>query len=347
MGEFDLIERYFKRPERAAARSALVALGIGDDCALLQPRPNTQLAISSDMLVEGRHFFADVDPAALGHKALAVNLSDLAACGAKPIAFTLALALPEVNEPWLAAFSQGLFALADAHGCELVGGDTTRGPLNICITIFGEVPVINGQSQALLRSGAKVGDDIYVSGSLGEARLALEVMRGNLSVDDDHFAAIRQRLERPTPRVALGLALRGIATSAIDISDGLLGDLGHLLKRSQVGACLEIKIFNTMQLIANYSHNTRARAEIGHKNAQNQDLSLHNTLTGYIVAGGDDYELAFTAPPAERAQVHAAAQKAQTSVSRIGSIEPEPGLRLLDLNGAEVQNQWASFDHFG
>ena len=347
MGEFDLIERYFKRPERAAARSTLVALGIGDDCALLQPRPNTQLAISSDMLVEGRHFFADVDPAALGHKALAVNLSDLAACGAKPIAFTLALALPEVNEPWLAAFSQGLFALADAHGCELVGGDTTRGPLNICITIFGEVPVINGQSQALLRSGAKVGDDIYVSGSLGEARLALEVMRGNLSVDDDHFAAIRQRLERPTPRVALGLALRGIATSAIDISDGLLGDLGHLLKRSEVGASLGIETFDTMQLIANYCDNTGARGKLSLKNAQNQDLSLLNTLIGYIVAGGDDYELAFTAPPAERAQVHAAAQKAQTSVSRIGSIEPEPGLRLLDLNGAEVQNQWASFDHFG
>ena len=347
MGEFDLIERYFKRPERAAARSALVALGIGDDCALLQPRPNTQLAVSSDMLVEGRHFFADVDPAALGHKALAVNLSDLAACGAKPIAFTLALALPEVNEPWLAAFSQGLFALADAHGCELVGGDTTRGPLNICITIFGEVPVINGQSQALLRSGAKVGDDIYVSGSLGEARLALEVMRGNLSVDDDHFAAIRQRLERPTPRVALGLALRGIATSAIDISDGLLGDLGHLLKRSQVGACLEIETFNTMQLIANYFDNTRARGKLSLKNAQNQDLSVHNTLIGYIMAGGDDYELAFTAPPAARAQVQAAAQAAQTLVTCIGSVEPEPGLRLLDSSGAQVQNQWPSFDHFG
>ncbi len=346
MGEFDLIERYFKRPERAAARSAPVALGIGDDCALLQPRPNTQLAISSDMLVEGRHFFADVDPAALGHKALAVNLSDLAACGAKPIAFTLALALPEVNEPWLAAFSQGLFALADAHGCELVGGDTTRGPLNICITIFGEVPVINGQSQALLRSGAQVGDDVYVSGNLGEARLALEVMRGNLSMPDDHFATIRQRLERPTPRVALGLALRGIATSAIDVSDGLLGDLGHILKRSNVGASLEMEAFDTMQLVAKYAIDTKAGGQINHKTAQNHDLSLQNTLIGYILAGGDDYELAFTAPPAARAQVQAAAREAQTLVTRTGQIESEAGLRLVDQSGNAVQNHWKSFDHF-
>ncbi len=346
MGEFDLIERYFKRPERAAARSALVALGVGDDCALLQPRHNTQLAISSDMLVEGRHFFADVDPAALGHKALAVNLSDLAACGAKPIAFTLALALPEVHEPWLAAFSQGLFALADAQGCELVGGDTTRGPLNICITIFGEVPVINGQSQALLRSGAQVGDDVYVSGSLGEARLALEVMRGNLSVDDDHFAAIRQRLERPTPRVALGLALRGIATSAIDVSDGLLGDLGHILKRSNVGASLEMEAFDTMQLVAKYAIDTRARGQIDHKIAQIQDSDLKNTLIGYILTGGDDYELAFTAPPAARAQVQAAAHEAQTLVTRTGQIESEAGLRLVDQSGNTVQNLWESFDHF-
>ena len=350
MGEFDLIERYFKRTERAAARADLVKLGIGDDCALLQPRPDMQLAVSTDMLVEGRHFFANVDPAALGHKALAVNLSDLAACGAKPIAFTLALALPEVNEPWLAAFSQGLFALADAHGCELVGGDTTRGPLNICITIFGEVPVINGQSQALLRSGAKVGDDIYVSGSLGEARLALEVMRGNLSINDDagddHFATIRQRLERPTPRVALGLALRGIATSAIDVSDGLLGDLGHILKNSDVGASLEMGTLNTMQLIAKYAIDIRARGQIDHRTTQNQDLSLKNTLIGYILAGGDDYELAFTAPPAARVQVQAAGRVAQTSVTRIGLIESATGLRQLDKSGNTVQHQWKSFDHF-
>jgi thiamine-monophosphate kinase len=350
MGEFDLIERYFKRAERAAARSALVALGIGDDCALLQPRPyphpETQLAVSTDMLVEGHHFFADVDPAALGHKALAVNLSDLAACGAKPIAFTLALALPEVNEPWLAAFSQGLFALADAHDCELIGGDTTRGPLNICITIFGEVPVINGQSQALLRSGANVGDDIYVSGQLGEASLALEVLRGNVSVSDDDFATIRQRLERPTPRVALGIALRGIATSAIDISDGLLGDLGHILQRSKVGASLQMDAFNTMLLVANNAYNAWARSRKNLETTEYLDWSVQHTPFGYILGGGDDYELAFTAPPAAREAVQAAAHEAQTPVTRIGQIESGAGFRLVDQSGNAVQNQQKSFDHF-
>ena len=197
MGEFDLIARYFTRPVRKAA------LGVGDDCALIAPAPGMQLAISSDMLVEGRHFFADVDPEALGHKALAVNLSDLAACGAKPLAFTLALSLPRVNEAWLAGFSRGLLALADAHGCELVGGDTTQGPLNICITVFGEVPT----GQALLRSGARPGDDIYVSGTLGDARLALEALLGHIALPAEVLARARQRLERPTPRVALGLSL--------------------------------------------------------------------------------------------------------------------------------------------
>ena len=186
MGEFDLIARYFTRPVRHAA------LGVGDDCALLAPRPGMQLAISSDMLVEGRHFFADVDPEALGHKALAVNLSDLAACGARPLAFTLALALPRVDEAWLAGFSKGLLALADAHGCELVGGDTTQGPLNICITVFGEVPA----GQALLRSGARAGDVIYVSGTLGDARLALEALLGHIHLPGELLAQARQRLER-------------------------------------------------------------------------------------------------------------------------------------------------------
>ncbi|MGH6637253.1 MAG: thiamine-phosphate kinase, partial [Polaromonas sp.] len=176
MGEFDLIARYFTRP------TARAALGVGDDCALLQPAPGTQLAVSSDMLVEGRHFLPDVDPFTLGHKALAVNLSDLAACGATPLAFTLALALPRADAAWLEPFARGLLALADAHGCELVGGDTTQGPLNICITVFGEVPVVNSKSQALLRSGAKAGDDVYVSGTLGDARLALEAMRGTVAL---------------------------------------------------------------------------------------------------------------------------------------------------------------------
>jgi len=232
MTEFDLIARYFTRKPRQAA------LGVGDDCALLNPAPGMQLAISSDMLVEGHHFLHNVSPCSLGHKALAVNLSDLAACGARPVAFTLALALPRIDEAWLEEFSCGLWALADAHGCELIGGDTTQGPLNICITVFGEVPC----GQALLRSGARVGDDIYVSGTLGDARLALDSLQGHIELPPDILAKARLRLEQPTPRVALGTALRGIATSAIDISDGLTGDLGHILQASAVGALVNTDI---------------------------------------------------------------------------------------------------------
>ena len=323
MGEFDLIARYFTRPVRHAA------LGVGDDCALLAPRPGMQLAISSDMLVEGRHFFADVDPEALGHKALAVNLSDLAACGAKPLAFTLALALPRVDEAWLAGFSKGLLALADAHGCELVGGDTTQGPLNICITVFGEVPA----GQALLRSGARAGDDIYVSGTLGDARLALEALLGHIHLPDELLAQARQRLERPTPRVALGLALRGIASSAMDVSDGLLGDFGHILKASGVGAC--IRTDETIKLIAAGAFPSSATGQFDQK-------LLHQCT----LAGGDDYELLFTAPPQHRAAVAAAAAQSQTAVTCIGQVEAAPGLRLVDAQGMPVENRFASFDHF-
>jgi len=331
MGEFDLIERYFKRPVRQAA------LGVGDDCALLQPRPGTQLAISSDMLVEGRHFLSTVDPYKLGHKALAVNLSDLAACGAQPLAFTLALALPRADEAWLAPFSQGLLALADAHGCELIGGDTTQGPLNICITVFGEVPVVNGRSQALLRSGAQPGDDLYVSGSVGDARLALEVFRGTVSVPAPLFDAARLRMEQPTPRVALGLALRGLATSAIDISDGLLGDLGHILKQSGVGATVDTEV--AINLIAAYAYSTGACGSFDPKITQEQWLD-------WALAGGDDYELLFTAPPSARAQVAAAALACQTRVTHIGHISQERGLRLVDGDGQLIPNRYSSFDHF-
>src|SRR5690606_16672992 len=194
--------------------------------------PGMQLAVSTDLLVEGRHFLSTVAPRRLGHKALAVNLSDLAACGARPLAFTLSLSLPAVDEAWLAGFSEGLFALADAHGCELVGGDTTRGPLCINVTVFGEVPA----GAALLRSGARAGDDLWASGTLGDARLALEAFRGTVSLPQAVFDAARLRLEQPEPRVALGTALRGIATACIDLSDGLLGDVGHILGRSGVGA---------------------------------------------------------------------------------------------------------------
>ena len=323
MNEFDLIARYFTRPAKRAV------LGVGDDCALLQPAPGMQLAISSDMLVEGRHFFADVDPRALGHKALAVNLSDLAACGATPLAFTLALALPHIDNAWLQGFSSGLWALADQHGCELVGGDTTRGPLNICITVFGEVP----RGQALLRSGAQPGDDLYISGTLGDARLALEALLGNISLSPDTLTQARARLEQPSPRVALGQALRGIATAAIDISDGLVGDLEHLLQASRVGARLDTSI--AINLIAN---NPYADCHSG--------LFDASKMLACVLAGGDDYELAFTAPVARRQAVEAASSVSQTPVTRIGQIEQAPGLRLVDAHGQPVVGVFRSFDHF-
>ena len=323
MNEFDLIQRYFARP---AKRSPL---GTGDDCALLAPAPGMQLAVSCDMLVEGRHFLSTVDPVRLGHKALAVNLSDLAACGAKPLAFTLALALPAVDEPWLAGFSHGLFALAEAHGCELVGGDTTRGPLNICVTVFGEVPA----GAALLRSGARAGDDIWVSGTLGDARIALEVFRGSIALPAEAFDIARARMEQPTPRVALGQALRGIASSAVDISDGLVGDLGHILSESRVGATLDGDV--AMKLIAICADGAGAA-----------DLFDLETRRGFVLSGGDDYELAFTAPASARAAVEQAGRASATPVTRIGRIDAEPGLRVIDAQGAPVAQQFASFDHF-
>ena len=323
MGEFELIDRYFKRPARRAA------LGVGDDCALLAPAPGMQLAVSSDMLIEGRHFLSTVDPFKLGHKALAVNLSDLAACGAKPLAFTLALALPQADEAWLEGFSRGLFALADAHDCELIGGDTTRGPLAICITVFGEVP----PGKALLRSGAHAGDDLYVSGTLGDARLALEVFRGTRSLPQAAFDAARIRMETPTPRVALGLALRGVATAAADISDGLVGDLGHILKASRVGASIDTSI--AINLIANRGHLTLGNGQFDAE-----------TALECVLAGGADYELVFTAPPSARSRVKAAASQSETSVTRIGVIEAAGGLRLVDATGQPVNRRFASFDHF-
>ena len=316
MGEFELIERFFKRPARRNA------LGIDDDCALLAPAPSMQLAVSCDMLVEGRHFLSTVDPFKLGHKALAVNLSDLAACGAKPLAFMLALAMPQVDEAWLEGFSRGLFALADEHGCELVGGDTTRGPLNICITVFGEVP----QGQALLRSTARTGDDIYVSGTLGDARLALEVFRGTVSLPAEVFEATRARMEQPTPRIALGQALRRIASSAIDISDGLLGDLGHILRQSGVGASIDtVAASGLIQAAAALDPESRLE---------------------YVLAGGDDYELVFTAAASQREAVRAAALQARTPVTCIGRIEARSGLRLLDAQGRALARHYGSFDHF-
>ena len=315
LGEFDLIAKYFTRTVTRAA------LGVGDDCALFSTSPGMQLAVSSDMLVEGRHFLPTVDPERLGHKALAVNLSDLAACGAKPMAFTLALAMPRVDERFLAGFARGLLALADEHGCELIGGDTTQGPLNLCITVFGEVP----QGQALLRSGAQAGDDLYVSGTLGDARLALEAFRGTVALAGDAFERVRIAMERPQPRVALGLALRGVATSAIDVSDGLLGDLAHVLRRSKLGADLQVDALP--------------------RSADLRVLPLEWQRT-CTLAGGDDYELVFTAPPAHAAQVEAAARAAQVRITRIGRVVAQAGLRLLDESGANLPNTFGAFDHF-
>ena len=324
MGEFELIRRYFTRPSPRAV------LGVGDDCAILQTAPGMQLAISTDMLVEGRHFFSDVDPHALGHKALAVNLSDLAACGARPLAFTLALALPSADAAWLEPFSAGLWELADAHGCELIGGDTTRGPLNLCITVFGEVPGdATGPTctHALLRSGAQAGDDVYVSGTLGEAALGLQHRLGRLQLDAPAAAACRARLERPTPRVALGLALRGIASACADVSDGLLGDLGHILERSSVGAQLDIAA-----VLATCPWATSGI-----------DAQL---LRDCVLSGGDDYELVFTAAPAHAAAVAAAAHASGTPVRRIGHIDTLPGLRVVDNAGHAMTTGGGGFDHF-
>ena len=338
MGEFDLIRRFFTRSTPRAV------LGVGDDCALLQSAPGMQMAISTDMLVAGRHFFAGTDPQRLGHKCLAVNLSDLAACGARPLAFTLALALPQADEAWLAPFAKGLLQLADAHGCELIGGDTTRGPLTICITVFGEVPSRGATpllpTSALLRSGARAGDDIYVSGTLGDAALALRALQGAFTLPAKLMDAAKNRLEQPTPRVALGQALRGVATACADVSDGLLGDLSHILERSGLGAQIEME--RALPLLA-------ARANFAGGAAQFDAQFGHDTALQCVLAGGDDYELVFCAPPTQREAVAQAAVQSATPVTRIGTMRAEQTLQLLDGQGHSMSPaslQLASFDHF-
>jgi len=318
LSEFDLIKRYFKRD-----RPGRAALGIGDDCALLPPTPGRQLAISSDMLVEGRHFFAGADPRMLGHKALAVNLSDLAAMGARPLAFTLSLALPGADPAWLQGFSEGLFALADQHDCELIGGDTTKGPLNICITVFGELE----PGHALRRDAARPGDEIWISGTLGDARLALAGYLNEVALDPQSQQQAGLRMHLPTPRVALGLALASapVAHAALDISDGLVGDLGHILTASRVGATLDVDALPAGAVLAQ------------------QGLELRRRFTA---AGGDDYELCFTAPVEARAAVLAAGRQAATPVTRVGTIDATPGLRLVDAGGQPLDLKLAGWDHF-
>ncbi|MES2126912.1 MAG: thiamine-phosphate kinase [Pseudomonadota bacterium] len=318
LSEFDLIKQFFVRE-----RAGHAVLGIGDDCALLAPTPGKHMAISSDLLVEGRHFFRGANARLLGHKCLAVNLSDLAAMGARPLAFTLSLALPEANANWLAEFSAGLFALADAHGCELVGGDTTRGPLTINITIFGEL----APGQALRRAAALPGDDLWISGTLGDARLALAAYQNEYALDADCLHAAGLRMHAPTPRIALGRALAegGLAHAALDISDGLVGDLGHILAASAVGATLDLDALPAGPVLAAQARSLRHR---------------------FTLAGGDDYELCFTAAPAQRAAIVAAGDATATPVTRVGSIDAQAGLRLVDGAGAPLQLDVAGFDHF-
>jgi thiamine-monophosphate kinase len=317
--EFELIERFFRR----AAASARV--GIGDDAAIVAVSPGCELAVSVDMLVSGRHFFADTDPESLGHKTLAVNLSDMAAVGATPRWALLAGALPEVDAAWLAAFSRGLFALADAHGVELIGGDTTRGPLTLSVTILGEVP--NGQ--ALLRSGAKAGDSIWVSGRLGDAALALAHAQGRVALRCAEVAACEPALLRPTPRIALGEALRGMASAAIDISDGLTGDLGHVLDASHVGAQIDL---------AAIPHGAAMKRLLA---GGERELALR-----CLLAGGDDYELCFTVPPGLESDLDLIARKLGLALARIGTIRQTPGVAVRDESGDELAALPRGFDHF-
>jgi thiamine-monophosphate kinase len=314
MSEFDLIQRYFTRATPGAI------LGVGDDAALVHLGEGMELAVSTDMLVSGTHFFADADPFLLGHKALAVNLSDLAAMGAMPRWATLALSLPSIDETWLEKFSRGIFSLAVQHGVELVGGDTTRGPLNLCITIMGEVP----KGMALRRDGAKTGDDIWVSGILGEAALALAHMQGKIVLSQTEFAACAAHLHQPQPRVELGLALRGIANSAIDISDGLLADLGHILERSRVGADID------------YTSIPRA----------NPSIQADYILQRYTLAGGDDYELCFTAPVSYRTEIEKISATLVLPLTRIGKIKDEIGCTVRAIDGSMMQIKEQGYDHF-
>lgn len=314
--EFDLIAKHFTHATPGAV------LGVGDDCALLAPTPGMQLAVSSDMLLEGRHFSPQASPADLGHKSLAVNLSDLAAMGATPRWATLSIALPEADDAWLTAFARGFFRMADLHGIELVGGDTTRGALTLGITAIGEVP----PGQALRRDGAQPDDDVWVSGTIGSAALALAYRQGRLSMTQIDAARVLPALYLPTPRVELGIALRGVASSAIDISDGLLADLGHILERSQVGARLEFAALPTLPVAQAYLHEKVAR--------------------DCVLAGGDDYELCFTAPAERRDAVAAAAQSAGVAVTRIGRIGAEPGLSVVGPDGQRLQFDKAGYDHF-
>jgi thiamine-monophosphate kinase len=308
--EFALIDRHFRRPTRQTV------LGVGDDGAIVRPSPGMDLVISTDMLVAGTHFLPDTDPEDLGWKTLAVNVSDMAAMGAAPRWALLAAALPAATESWIERFARGFFACADAFGIDIIGGDTTKGPRNFCVTIFGEVPT----GSALLRSGAKPGDEIWVSGQPGRAALGLAHLQGRHVLAESVRADCLAALQRPQPRVALGLALRGLATAAIDVSDGLLADLGHILDASMVGATLRIPALPAAGL--------------------ERDCWL---------AGGDDYELVFTAPAARHTEIGTLATSLSLALTRIGIIEStgHVTLSVMDADGQPIDTARRGYDHFG
>lgn len=318
MSEFDLIKRYFTRPTPSAK------LGVGDDAALLRVGEGMDLVVSTDMLVSGTHFFPDTDPFLLGHKALAVNLSDIAAMGAQPRWATLALSLPEANEDWLQKFSEGFFALAAEHGVDLVGGDTTRGPLNLCVTIMGEAP----KRTSVRRSGAQAGDDIWVSGKLGDAALGLAHLQGKIKLPEHSRASCLAALQQPQPRIALGLALRGIANSMIDISDGLLADLGHILESSNVAAEVRYDKLPVSSLFASGGDELAELAE------------------HCVLSGGDDYELCFTAPDGQREEISALSSSLRLPLTRIGKIVSGRGCKVRRADGNVMTLKEAGYDHF-
>ena len=320
MSEFNLIEKYFTRPVKQAD------LGVGDDAALITITSGMQLAISSDMLVADTHFLADCAPYDIGWKALAVNVSDMSAMGALAKWATLALALPSVDEAWLAEFSRGFFACADAFNIDLIGGDTTRGPLNISVTIMGEVPI----GQALRRDGAQIGDDIWVSGALGDAALALAIVQSRYTIDalwlQDELEKWLPSLNRPEPRAALGLALRNIASSCIDISDGLLADLGHILKASNLGA---------------ETHLEQLPVSLYHLNHLHEPI-----IQQCVLAGGDDYELCFTASPNKREEINRLSKQLNLQITCIASTRMAIGLQVSYKNNP-ITLLKQGFDHFG
>ena len=318
--EFALIARHFARPTPQAV------LGPGDDCALLAPSPGMELAITTDMLVAGTHFFPDTDPRRLGWKTLAVNLSDLAAMGARPRWVLLAGSLPNTDESWLTAFADGLFACARRYAVDLVGGDTTRGPRNFCVTALGEVPV----GTALRRDRACAGDDLWVSGQPGLAALALAELLGECALPAPLSARCRAALEQPQPRVELGQALRaeGLAHAAIDVSDGLLADLGHIAERSQLRLEISARLLPRLPAGVDPLHAQRCQ-----------------------IAGGDDYELAFTAAPERRLELATLAARLDLPLWRIGravtvTAEAPAGVALLDADGRPLPLHHTGFDHF-